>query len=378
MKIGLLGYYGQQNTGDDLILRVMLEYINRYNTNTNITVFGIKNNIKDIITMPISIKPRSVWTIFKDTWVEDIMIVGGGGLFPHGDTPRLLFFIMLNIIMKIRRKKIGYIGIGIGKGNFQHALNRCLLKTIICTADTFVTRQKEPFVQYWHNWKYKNRLSMGADVVFSPAALPNFASTKTPNLVIIALANIFDDAPKMDALTMEEKFLNEVCIFLQEILAKDYVINLIAFSNGQDQAFNDRIANKLQNKRLNSIPYQRDPYVTYREITKAQYCVAMRFHAIILAIQAGIPVMSISYSDKNEDLMLRLKLEEYSVRFGISNKQYFNNKIQISAQSLIKIFFSMVKNESYLCKHIDKKKKILQKISDINCRELHKLFTTMT
>ena len=102
MKIGLLGYYGQQNTGDDLILRVMLEYINRYNTNTNITVFGIKNNIKDIITMPISIKPRSVWTIFKDTWVEDIMIVGGGGLFPHGDTPRLLFFTMLNIIMKIR------------------------------------------------------------------------------------------------------------------------------------------------------------------------------------------------------------------------------------------------------------------------------------
>ncbi|MCI9173721.1 MAG: hypothetical protein HFH49_02080 [Lachnospiraceae bacterium] len=371
--IGVWGWFGYRNCGDDLLLLNLAENLQHISGGAaQIVVFGTEENIKDLLPQKtVSAAERTARSALKYAWKTDLFLVGPGGLFSSENTKKLLFYLVLTGMIKLRRKRIGYIGVGIGTGMFQKKRNIFLLNEIARMADVFISRSRN--YQRFLSVRQRQNILLASDMAFSDKKLYGWERDGDPKLVAVALANIFSSNTK----EYEERFQREICMFLEFILDKGYRIHLIPFTNEEDEHFHNEICRKIGSGRIKSIPCQKNPYETYGRIARAGLCVGMRFHALVMSMILGIPVMSISYSDKNEDLMERFGLSRYSVRFGVSKNEYYNKEIMIDAKELIDIFTDMEEKEMQIrgriAEHIDK----IRGQSEVNVKGLKKLLKTV-
>ena len=367
MKIGIWGYFGYRNCGDDLLLLILNEHLQCISDDINqITVFGEKKNVKALLPQEnvIAVK-RTAFSALHAAFHADLFLVGSGGIFPSTNARKLLFYLILTGIMKLRKKRIGFIGVGIGM--FQRKVDIVLINKIAELADTFVSRS-ENYLNFVPEIEEKNIL-LASDMVFTDKKPWQRSENKSSKLVVVALADIF--ASNTDE--YKELFIEEILIFFKFILKKGYFIHLIPFTNEIDEKFQNEICRRLVSEKIKSIPYQGDPYAACQEISKGELCIGMRFHALVMSFMMDIPVMSISYSDKNEDLMRRFGLGGYSVRFGISKKEYYNEEIMIEASNLISVFETMERQKEDIKEKIASHLPEIKEQSERNIRELEKL-----
>lgn len=369
MKIGIWGYFGYRNCGDDLLLLILNEHLQRISDDMNqIRVFGEKKNVKALLPQEnVSAEKRTAFSALHSAFRVDLFLVGPGGIFPSTNTRKLFFYLILTGIMKLRKKRIGFIGVGIGTGMFQRKADIFLINKIAELADTFVSRS-ENYLNFVPELNEKNIL-LASDMVFTDKKQWQRSENKSSKLVVVALADVF--ASNTDE--YKELFIEEILLFFKFILEKGYFIHLIPFTNEIDEKFQNEICRRLVSEKIKSIPYQEDPYATCQEISKGDLCIGMRFHALVMSFMMGIPAMSISYSDKNEDLMQRFGLGGYSVRFGISKKEYYNEEIMIDASNLISVFETMERKKEDIKETIVSHLPEIKEQSERNIRELEKL-----
>ena len=267
--------------------------------------------------------------------------------------------------MKLRRKKIGYIGMGIGM--FQRKCDIVLLNLISKYADVFVSRSKN-YLSYSPELNEKQFI-LSSDMVLSDKIISSSQPVPDSQTVVLALANIFEN----NTPEYQQCFVSEIIPFVKHIVAKGYNVNLVSFTNEKDMELNDIVAERLRTDAVKSIPFCENPYDTFDLMKDAYACVGMRFHSLVMALSCGIPCLSISYSDKNEDVMSRFELSDYALRFGISKDEYFNEKIMIDGRSLIEKFDDIIENYGNLKDLIMKHKQDMYELSLINRTEIHKL-----
>ena len=369
-KIGIWGWFGFRNCGDDLLLiNTINEIRSCLSDDCSITVFGENHNIKQLAPLNfVNTKKRSAATFIKYAFKADTIIIGPGGIFPSTNFKKLLFYLVVTLIMKIRRKKIGYIGVGIGIGMFQRKCDIALINLISKYADVFISRSMN-YLDYCPAIKEKQIL-LSADMVFSDKTVYSSQPVTDSKKIVFALVNSFgSNTPEY-----KERFISEIITFINHIVSEGYHVDLVSFTNEIDQNMNDMIAEKLGTNAVKSLPFCENPYDTFNLIKDAYICVGMRFHSLVMALSCGIPCLSISYSDKNEDVMARFELSDYSLRFGISKNEYFNDEIMIDSASLINRFDDILANYRPLQDTILRHKSEMYELSMINRTEIHKLF----
>lgn len=370
--IAVWGWFGYRNCGDDLLLLNLVgDLKNALGDAAQIIIFGSEENLKDILPQKnVCVVKRTALNALLCALKTDLFLVGPGGLFPSANTKKLLFYWMLTGIMKMRGKRIGYIGVGIGIGTFERKRDICIFNGIAGMSDVFISRS-ENYQSFLSSMQKKNIL-LAADMVFADRKLYGWKKSGSAKLVVVALADIFVSNTK----EYKENFIKEMIRLFNYILGKGYEVHLVPFTNVMDQHFHDEICRRMGSDGIKSIPYQRDPYKTYGEIAQGMFCIGMRFHALVMSLILGMPTLSVSYSDKNEDIMKRFGLSEYSVRFGISEKEYYNEEIMIDAKELISIFEEMEMREAQIKDAIAKHMPKIREQSEINIRELKKLLGT--
>lgn len=275
--------------------------------------------------------------------------------------------MLITLIIKIRKKRIGYIGVGIGIGMFQRNFDIYLLNLISKYSDTFVSRSKN-YLSFAPKLK-DTQITLSSDVIFSDKIVSSSFNNDNSKTVVIALANIF----KGNINEYNERFISELIIFIKHITSKGFNIKMISLTNEIDEEFNNLITKRVNSSSVISVPFCENPYDTFELIKNTYICVGMRFHSLVMALSLGIPCLSISYSDKNEDIMSRFDLSDYSLRFGISNKEYFNNEIMISSKQIIDKFEDVIAFYDILRDNIISKKRDLYSMSLINREEMRKL-----
>lgn len=366
-EIGLWGWFGYRNCGDDLLLiNTVEEILSCGADDLNITVFGNDDNINKLFPSgSVNTQKRSASGLIKYAFKADVLVIGPGGIFPSTNLKKLFFYLIITVIMKLRRKKIGYIGMGIGM--FQRKCDIVLLNLISKYADVFVSRSKN-YLSYSPELNEKQFI-LSSDMVLSDKIISSSQPVPDSQTVVLALANIFEN----NTPEYQQCFVSEIIPFVKHIVAKGYNVNLVSFTNEKDMELNDIVAERLRTDAVKSIPFCENPYDTFNLIKDAYVCVGMRFHSLVMALSCGIPCMSISYSDKNEDIMSRFELSDYSLRFGISKNEYFNEKIMIDGRSLIEKFDDIIENYGNLKDLIMKHKQDMYELSLINRTEIHKL-----
>lgn len=359
MKIGIWGYYGFDNLGDDLILDTILSWIRDIDKTAEVSVF-IKKDQEEQILKKNNIKrqeKRTISAALKFAWNEaDLFIIGGGGIFPSWTASRLMFYSMIAFIMKIKKKKCICLGVGVEEKNLLRKSNRFWLEILTRMVDSFTIRElklrEDDEIKPIKSEKY---IQPTADIVFSRFVKKLQKENKRFN---IFLADIFDIFPDLD----KEVFEKEIVEIVQQIISMGYEVYLIPFTNTKDQKFDDMICGKVNSKHCHSIEYSKDIDKITDEIAKGQFSLCMRFHAIVLSTIYDIPMCSISYGDKSSKLMARINMKEYNIDFGDNNgiqKKYIN----LDSKNVMKKICMMIKDEKEIREKLVKQSDILKKES---------------
>ena len=341
MKIGIWGYYGFDNLGDDLILDTILSWIQDIDKTAEVCVF-IKKEEKEQILEKNNIQKqeaRTITTALKFAVKEaDLFIIGGGGIFPSWTSSRLMFYSMIALIMKIRKKKCICLGGGVEEKNLLKRSNRFWLEVLTRMVDRFTVRE----LKLRENDKIKSiksekYIQPTADIVFSRSAEKIQQENKRFNVFLADIFNIFPDLNK-------EIFEKEMVEIIGQIINMGYEVYLIPFTNTKDQKFNDMICERVNSSHCHSIKYSKDIDKMTEEIAKGHFSLCMRFHAIVVSAIYDIPMCSISYGDKSSKLMDRINMKKYNIDFGDNNgiqKDYIN----LNSQNVMRKIHMMIEDE---------------------------------
>lgn len=284
-KVVISGYYGFDNFGDDAILYVLCENLKRMDAEITVLSANPKKTAKDYGVN--SIKNFDIKNLIKVISKSDILISGGGSLLQDVTSLKsLLYYAFVITCALFFKKDVVIFAQGIGPLNKK--VSQRLVKFLLKQAK-FVSVRDERSLNLMHSWNINAKLV--EDPVFSIkiAEIPkNFA-------LGIQLR---------DFITMNDKFLESLAENVLQYFPNRKV-ELFVFQKSLDEEVSKKFIKILKNKKSDietEIIYYSDRNKIFKSISQLDYMIAMRFHAVIAAIKAGVRTSAINYDVKVEKL----------------------------------------------------------------------------
>lgn len=302
----LSGYFGFKNFGDEAILSVIVAKLREFGH--KITVISsdpeyTKSKFRFV---------RSVYTFnFRDligaVMKSDYLISGGGSLLQDTTSLKsLLYYLFVIFTGIISGKKVIIFAQGIGPINsgIGQFLTRILLKRC-----TYVSVRDYKSFELLKSWGIESELL--CDPIFS-TTIPE---VKKEKVLAVQLRDCGD---------MNEDFIDRLA---QKVVKEfpGFKMEIYSFQDSMDLKICQRFekAVKMLNSDIKTRIYTGlTDKETVRNIAKAQYMTAMRFHALIIGLLAGVKVLGINYD---------IKVEKLAWEFGfplVGLKKEFGDKFE--------------------------------------------------
>jgi len=327
--IFLLGAYGQENIGDETILKIFLKFFS------------------DRVVFVTSSKPEKTQQMFNVHAVHsyggyseklrvllnsDLIIFGGGSLLKELPfrSGRWRYSVLVNIFIgvlfaKLLRKKVIFSAIGVGP--LKNISSKFLTKIIIKLGDLVTVRDSNS-KKLLKNIGINQKIIVVADPAFLVDQRKQGICSKDQdhmNLIvgICPLYNLRDDASYENMVKVISKF----CDWLIE--KHNAEIFFIPFQFGynpyNDIKVNEDIIKFIQNKsNINNILEQINTTEKMLNlISNIDIIIGFRLHSLIFAILKNKPFLAISYDDKVENLLRDINWKYYIH----DNKLNFNELI---------------------------------------------------
>ena len=281
-NVAISGYYGFDNFGDEAILACIVDYL-RFQ-GANIAIFS--NNPKKTSAMyqTYSVKNFNLLSVFSTLVNSDVLISGGGSLLQDVTSFKSLVYYSLVIKMaQALRKKVIIFAQGIGplKSNFSERI----VKDVLSKAD-LITVRDEKSLERVKNWGLNGILV--SDPVFSIDLPPHIQDTGVVGVQL------------RDCKTMNDVLLNKLADKIIEEFP-DKKVELYAFQKSIDlkicKLFEKML--KLRNPAIQTeILHSMNQNDFIMKISQLDYFIAMRFHAVLVAIKCGVKTLAINYDTK--------------------------------------------------------------------------------
>lgn len=374
--IACWGYYGERNIGDDLILQNLLKFLQQRIPDANVRVHSNSDDVKRLSPngLHITVVNRSILESVVSCITADLIICGPGGLFPHHNTKKLIFWNILLLLTKLFGKRMAFIGIGIGLGNFNSTFDRFLLRNLVIHSDRFVTRQKG-IPEYIHlRDKDLHRCVEASDVLFSVYQIKKFKQSQARDKkIVLSLADVFSDK-------REDKhiFLAGISQSLNKLIELGYTLTLLTFTDEKDAILNQELIKYIDaSEKVCVFPFPENPQDILTEFAGAEICISMRFHALVIASCLNIPCCVIAYSEKLDDVANRLNLSKFLVRICSDKKTYYHKRIPFDAKYFERILFELLSKRTDIQNSMSEDLDIIIRESEINWYLLDRLLSQM-
>ena len=280
-KIVVSGYYGFGNFGDELILSVLVQHLKELGTEIIVLSSNPNKTSKEHFVNAVqSFNIHQVSGLIKQS---DVLISGGGSLLQDVTSIKSLIYYLWVIFTALRYKKDVIIfaqGIGPINNKIAQFITKLILKK--CKYISVRDEKSQKLLQSW---------SIKSDLLCDPIFSMKLNSTKSTGMIGVQLRDFpsMNDAllkklarqiskdfsdKKIKILSLQEKFDKEVCIKFENML----------------KTINPEIKTEIVN---DNIIYN---------IFELEYLIGMRFHALIVALKAGIKCAGINYDIKVENL----------------------------------------------------------------------------
>jgi len=303
-NIVISGYYGQLNTGDEAILRVLVDKLKEYeresNSSLNIVVLSSRPELTAKLYNVASVNRKKIPSVIKAIKRCDIFISGGGSLFQNETSNRSLYYYLFQILIaKLFGKKVFIFSQGIGP--IRRWYNVLLFKHVIRLADYITLRDYDSF-DFLHKLKINKKIELSAD----PAFLLNpCCEQKTQKL--LEEYNIDFNKKTIGIVVRKwknEKDMTDKIAKIADILIENegYNVVFIPFQGKWDIIKINEIVSKMKNR-----PYvlsdKLHPHELLGIFKKLDLIVGMRLHALVFAAKMGVRFIGISYDPKIDSFL---------------------------------------------------------------------------
>jgi len=293
-KVCISGYYGFDNFGDEMILKILIENLKNFKEPPEITVFSVNPdktaralNVKSVNTFKI----KEIIPSLKNC---DCLISGGGSLLQDSSSAlSLLYYLFVVASAVLFKKKVLIFAQGIGP--VHNIFFRKLMLEVLKRADYITVRDNNSFKLL--KKAGINKIELCPDPVF------NIEIPKQNSRCSIGVQ--LREAP-----ILTDNFINELAVNINKYYS-DKQIFILSLQNKYDAEICGKFKAVL--KKLNSeIEAEIILNTSNDEVIKTaaglEALIAMRYHACLIGIKAGIKVLAVNY-----DIKVKTLAEEFNL-----------------------------------------------------------------
>lgn len=354
LNVVVSGWYGQNNVGDELILRAMNELISHHYKDCELTFLSFdplqtysKHGVRAVRQIPRTwlgwIKAAINLEIFKLISVIyrcDIYIQGGGGFISDYQGPNLKFWLKQITLFKNFGAKTALLGVGIGPFSKQELITYTR-KIINESVDVIVVRDYNSQSEMMDILRVSKEINVAVD----PVAFSSFrktkekAKTKTIGLVIgDYFKQGYPNENQSDRLALKQLYKKIV----NEIRKMGFDTRIMIFHPEHDLDFAIDLFGREQEVKITIVSDVTDAVNNYSELKGV---VSFRLHGNILAYALNTPFLPIVYHKKTEGFLEQInyplmdniiRIPDQKCLDGVSDLRSSNvqKKMQLWLQSL--------------------------------------------
>lgn len=316
-KIVISGYYGFGNFGDEAILAVLLNKLKQVDAEVVVLSSNPRRTSFDHLVNAVnSFDFYQVTGIIKKS---DVLISGGGSLLQDVTSLKSLIYYLWIICVALWYKKTVIIfaqGIGPIRNRIAQFITAKVLKKCEYVS---VRDDKSQKMLEWYGIK--------SDLLCDPIFSLDLSINRQIGVVGVQLR---------DFVTMN----NDLLINLARFIVKNFSDKKIEIFSFQDE-IDLHICEKFQ-----SILKEINPAITtelvkglsiveiINRISMLEYMIAMRFHAIVVALKTGVPVVAINYDTKVEKLAKDAEIPLISMNATENLDKVFDDLKNLDMQKL--------------------------------------------
>ncbi|SEJ50703.1 Polysaccharide pyruvyl transferase family protein WcaK [Cyclobacterium xiamenense] len=327
MKIGIVGWNGKKNVGDDVMTSVIINYfIGRYGDDLEFRFFAGDNNLAeymdsdrrsiittlsfyDIIDRVKLVRRFFMYYVYPKIFVNnlDIIIIGGGSIIHNVPTSTVYSRIIDAAKKATKNIRVASLGVSIGpfkKDNEYYCANMFLRKL-----DSLVVRDKRSLT-LGKEMELRCNVSLAADLAFLLPKFVNLDTQRTPvNFEVMGISlrsGYFSTDRRKKYKSIVEHWLNA---------DNERQVWLFSFSElpGQSdylccEELCESVSLEYRN-RIKFIRYSLNPIDFFVLIRQCTIILCMRLHAFIIGYAVKTPVLVDAYHQKCIDLSLDLGIE---------------------------------------------------------------------
>jgi len=282
MKALIIGYYGSDNIGDEVLLSQTIRIMREIRPDMEIRSLSYCA-LKTQETHGIGTVGRNKYSsIVKAVLDSDIVVGGGGSIIQNVTSNRsLVYYLALIRISTLLKKKVVLLGNGFGpvKGGLYRHMTRKVLSGI----DAFVARDGETL----ENLK---SLGVGAKVeLASDLSYYGYESSGGGRSRRVAI--------NVRPWKNDSRIIGEMSKFTKRLVENGYQVEFLSMQKGKDEKLKEKIE-ECSGIEIPLIPNTVEGFLG----GSADYCamVGMRLHALIWAGLKDIPFVGIEYDPKIE------------------------------------------------------------------------------
>ena len=282
IKVLVVGYYGSDNIGDEILLKATINLLRKTYDNPEITAitYSVKNTEKNHGINGIS--RNKYFQIIKGIKGVDLVVGGGGSMLQNITSNRsLMYYLAILSLAKIFGKKVVLLGNGIGP--LRGKLFIKLTMRILSSLDAIVLRDEESY-NYLKSYNLEN-IYLGNDLAFTLDVDKSIKEEQRK--IVINLRKWF----------YNDEFISTIKKFIEYLSDKGYQVVLLPFQRGNDDVILKSIEKDLNSSNVIFIDGN-DYNKIMNEIASCKLFIGMRLHGLIFSSIFNKPFIGLSYDPK--------------------------------------------------------------------------------
>ncbi len=371
------------NLGDRAISDAMFESLAKEIPNYKFFVFS-RN--QEFLPMDYNLEGINIFSLkgffktFQILWTADVLILGGGTIIQNKSSGAVILFnFSLPLLALLLQKKLACYAIGIGGSKELSAWGRWLTRLILNHCCMITLRDEESF-QMLQTIGVTKPFQVTADAAFT---LNPAGHSETMTLLQKTSLNIEDSRPIIAVSlrrvfhrkggilpvslkikwglmreweTKIDSFKNEIALVLDEIITRHNAQLLFipmytgkSFFSPRDDLFTEDVILRMKTKDQTVLIKDRLTPAQFKGIMAfTDLLIGVPFHSLLIASSMGIPVVSLSYADKNVRFMKILELDEFSIDLRDATQTLDQSK-------LLELVNTALRDKEILAQHIRQK-----------------------
>ena len=302
MKYVVSGYIGFDNFGDEAIAHVLSEKLKSEGAEKITLISSNPEKTSELHGVCSCGMLNFIPSIFE----SDVLISGGGSLLQDVTSIKsLVYYLAIIYTALIFGKKVQIYAQGIGPINSK--IGQFLTKFALKKAKKISVRdiKSQELLKHW---------GIESELVKDPVFELELQNKQLKGTVGIQLRN-FEG--------VNEDFLNKLANEVYNRFS-DKKIEVISLQDSIDETICHNFADKLKLKGIKNITVRKGLSVNevFEIISGLEYLIAMRFHANVVGIKAGIKTLAINYDPKVQKLAEEYHLPMININEEDVSKQF--------------------------------------------------------